>query len=551
MNQANLKQRLKNLNNQLNILREREAKYGGRDNTPLDLLNQIEDYQTAIGLVEARLAGKISAAALTEQLASLNLSPAGGRTELIFGTKINIGTLVVPAVPVLAGLLVFIALVTVAAWLYFVPAKMPLNTFNVAVAEFGQIDANGRVSSSPDGRNLSEWMFRELQAEYKNWPAGQPVAWHDSMGPTQKRVQIGLISGQTPAQRNQAAQELAQKIGANMVIYGNIAVHGQPNFTPQFYIAEIRNEADEIIGRHQLGAPIEVRLPINLYDERTSSFFEGKLGARIDALLWFTRGLALDLSGRHQDALTVFQEAETQLSGWANNQGKEILYYFLGREALYLGRYNPANPSESDPAGFLNQAEAAFNQALVINSGYSRARIGLGGVYLQRGQHLPPAERLQTNYLTLSIEQYQLAVEAGVKSAESQVELRGHLGLGSAHRLLGEAQLHAGQYTEADPNFDQAIAEINRALALLPPNQHRLLAQAYLDLGAAYEQKAYVRQVQQGKAQSKPWYEEALSAYQQCSNQADQEFYDSLLQELKTNYCDPYRQDVQAVLDSL
>jgi tetratricopeptide (TPR) repeat protein len=459
---------------------------------------------------------------------------------------------VIPAVPLLAGLILFIVIIGFLAWLNFVPNKMPLNTFNVAVAEFGQVDSTGRVSSSVDGRNLSEWMFGELQTEYKNWPTSQPVVWHDSMGLTQKRVQLGLISGQTQDQRNEAAKLLADKIGANMVIYGNIDMSEQPvHFTPQFYIAEVRNEADEIVGRHQLGAPIEVRLPINLYDERTSAFFEGKLGTRVDALVWFTRGLALDLSGRQQEALATFKEAEGQLSGWADDQGKEILYYFLGREALYLGRFDPTANNKAEALQYLDEAKVAFNQALTINPGYFRAHIGLGGVYLQLGQHLTPTERLKTDDLALAIKQYQLAIEMSKDAAEVQVEFKGHQGLGSTYRLLGEAYLFDNNFAQADPNLDQAITEIKQAVALITEEQHRLLAQAYLELGSAYYQKAHIRLAVGEKTESKPLFEQARASYDQCARQADLEFYDSLLQEIKTKYCDKNRQEVQKALDNL
>jgi hypothetical protein len=46
------------LNKNLNILQERQAKYGS--NVPLDLLNQIEDHQAAITLTEQAIAGEIS-----------------------------------------------------------------------------------------------------------------------------------------------------------------------------------------------------------------------------------------------------------------------------------------------------------------------------------------------------------------------------------------------------------------------------------------------------------------------------------------------------------
>ena len=49
---------LAGLNQNLNILQEREAKYAG--NAPPDLLNQIEDHQKAIVLTEQTIAGDIS-----------------------------------------------------------------------------------------------------------------------------------------------------------------------------------------------------------------------------------------------------------------------------------------------------------------------------------------------------------------------------------------------------------------------------------------------------------------------------------------------------------
>jgi hypothetical protein len=59
---ADLKIYLARLNDDLNILREREAKYG--DNAPLELLNQIADHQQAILLTKQALDGQLSEASL-------------------------------------------------------------------------------------------------------------------------------------------------------------------------------------------------------------------------------------------------------------------------------------------------------------------------------------------------------------------------------------------------------------------------------------------------------------------------------------------------------
>jgi hypothetical protein len=66
---ADLQTFLQKLHKNLNILREREAKYGG--NAPLDLLSQIDDHNTAITLTEQVLAGELSQAEWHEALKPL------------------------------------------------------------------------------------------------------------------------------------------------------------------------------------------------------------------------------------------------------------------------------------------------------------------------------------------------------------------------------------------------------------------------------------------------------------------------------------------------
>ena len=71
-----LKSRLLTLNKNLNLLREREAKYGG--SAPLELVNQIADHETALELVQQAIAGQLTKKELDEQLAPLNLALTGG-----------------------------------------------------------------------------------------------------------------------------------------------------------------------------------------------------------------------------------------------------------------------------------------------------------------------------------------------------------------------------------------------------------------------------------------------------------------------------------------
>jgi hypothetical protein len=64
-----LRETLLQLRKNLNILQERETKHA--NNAPLDLLNQIEDHQTAIGLTEQALAGEMDEAEWQEALRPL------------------------------------------------------------------------------------------------------------------------------------------------------------------------------------------------------------------------------------------------------------------------------------------------------------------------------------------------------------------------------------------------------------------------------------------------------------------------------------------------
>ena len=66
---ADFKAYLIRLNNNLNILREREAKHGS--NAPLELLNQIKDHQEAIVLTEQAIRSELTEAEWREALKPL------------------------------------------------------------------------------------------------------------------------------------------------------------------------------------------------------------------------------------------------------------------------------------------------------------------------------------------------------------------------------------------------------------------------------------------------------------------------------------------------
>jgi tetratricopeptide (TPR) repeat protein len=453
---------------------------------------------------------------------------------------IKLGSLTVPGWAIIILLLLILVGAAYTAWLSLVPAKMT-GVFKVAVAEFGKLDAEGKAQSSDDGKQLSKWLYDGLQNEFQTLGGDlQPQLWHDSLSPFQKRVTIGLIEGDTPEQRREVACQRATDIGADVLIYGNLDPGATPaNFTPDFCISPLRRDAGdigEIVGNHQIGAPIPVELPLSDLGTRTT--ITDALTGRTSLLWQVTLGLAYDLQSNNQKALDVFTTALNGLETARQDAGKDILYYFIGRENLYLKN--------------LDDAQTAFQNALNISPDYARAHIGLGSVYYTRAQAIKPEERFNGDDMDKAIEEYQQARDIVKKAPDMQVEFQVHLALASAYRLKGEAYAFKTDYSSAESFFDQTIQEVEAGLNLIGSDQHRFRAHGDLIMGTAYQQKATIRLAQGDKAVSRDWFNTALGYYQQCIDESAADPFDQFLRvKLNANGCTPYKKAVEDALANL
>ena len=150
---------------------------------------------------------------------------------------------------------------------------------------------------------------------------------------------------------------MADDFNARIVIYGNL-VPGQSTeaFVPQLYIEQSKGEADELTGSQQLGQPIPIAANVN--DE----YLQQTLQPIGRALLVFSRGLNNDLNGRYDLAYQVLKQGEGQLTDW-NEEGKEVLSYFIGREALFLGDCESDARIVFTPTGNTSGVDLALNEA--------------------------------------------------------------------------------------------------------------------------------------------------------------------------------------------
>ena len=453
-----------------------------------------------------------------------------GARNIVVGTRnvqINIGNrnLTVPVLLIPLLLLVIIGfLVYPMAEPVWNPAHMT-GQFRIAVAGFGEMDRAGKVKRTDNGQVLSRWLYESLQDEYQQ-NADMEMAraieiWHDSQTDTEQNFKFGIMRGDTPNVRRESAANLAEKVNAHMVIYGNLAPDGEAQVLDlEFYLSpQVNDETGSIVGPHRLGKPIPLPVPFDTDSPEANIVVGEKLETRGDALFWLTMGLTQQVLGRSEQALATLRRAEVELADWPENDGKELLYFFIGREELFLEQ--------------TDRAEASFRKALKVKPNYARAQVGLGSTYQQRALAIEPDARLEEpKYLEQALDHHLRGLELALADEDAVIEAVARIALAKSYRLLGEAHYFVDDYEKANRFLDLTIGEVEEATPLLTDTrQPRLLAQAYEAQGAAYLQQGDILRRRQDIENSRARFELAKSAYQQCIEQGNKAFFDEILRE--------------------
>jgi hypothetical protein len=429
---------------------------------------------------------------------------------------------------------------------------------NIAVANLGERGADGRVKPSTEGAAVSREIYLSLKQELDE--LGKKLggdftltAWHDSMG-WAKRGTIGTIADEAEAAK------LAQAISATVVIYGEIdSTSGNMLVTPRFYVPATRGEADEILGPYQFGKPIEMNL------QATQDFWLQKnLRARQKALSSFIVGLSYDLFGATNEAQTAFEAIDADASlDWKPEDGKEILYFFIGRQLLQR-QVTLSDPEQRHQ--LIDTAEGWFSKSIGTNPNYARAYLGLGAVYYLRAKLIGPQARLDDPNFQSYSEQALLHYQRGLTEAQAaplpMVVNIAQVGLAYTQRLQGEAHLvraatscsgASGALTDTVQLAlaDEALARTAALLAEAAPGlannlQYREAARAYVAQGATLEQLGCVRRLQNQKAQAVTFFERAVAAYGACIAQQQRSLNDRVIKEdIVKKECAPYQQRAQ------
>ena len=467
---------------------------------------------------------------------------------------IRIYNVSVPLLPGVIGLVVALALAAVGIWFAVTPARMPegVTRINVAVANFGLRTARG-VQPSADGALLSRELYTGLKQELDD--LGKKLGgdftltvWHDSMG-LAKRPTIGTIADEAQA------ATLAQAISATVVVYGVIdATSGVTKVVPQFYVPTTRGEADEIVGAYEFGRPIETNTKAG-----QDFWLQKDLRARQRALSGFIVGLSYDLFGATQEAQTAFEAINADASlGWQPQEGKEILYFFIGRQLLQR-QVTLADVAQRNT--LINEAEMWFTKAISVNVNvhYARAYNGLGAVHYLRAKLIAPQARLDEPNFEMFSQQATLAYQRGLTEAQAApmplVVNISKVGLAYVARLTGEAHLvraantcagaplDAAELTLADEALTRTAAQLAQAAPELAAHaQYREAARAYVAQGATLEQLGCVSRLQGQKPAAVSFFTQAIAAYGACIMQQQLAPNDRVIREdIVKKECAPYQ----------
>ena len=356
---------------------------------------------------------------------------------------------------------------------YAIQPKEMTGDFNIAVAQFGEIQPNGDIKPSAQAEKISSALFNFLDSEYRTTGLGFTVEI------AHKNMPLILEESQ--------AEKLAQKVKADIVIFGNVFVQGeQAEFSPRFYVAA-QPDTTELTGQNELAYPII----FNIADLASQELVNASLQNRAEILVNFTKGLVYFSQDDADSADRALQTAITA----ANDLNQP----FDGQEVLYL-LASRVDFSQGD----IKNAHDMLDDALAINPNYARAYLARGNIYyIQASQ-----QDFNLDLLKDALDEYEKAYQSPEQPDGANIPIKAHISLGNVYVVRAQKTNDKNDYDQATSHYSEVIKIYEKANN---PELNEYAAIAYFGLGAAYER-------QENTA-------EAIDAYQQALELTDaQEF---------------------------
>jgi len=509
---SRLKQILSQLHNNLNTLREREAKYA--DNAPLDLLNQITDHKRAITLTEKAIADDLTEAEWREATKPLLLALDRGKVINIEAETYVAGDQHIHQAPepspgppntrfwrwlVTAGIVValvagLIAIVndslgirnqlfppptttpTPTATLEptSIPTPTPIspmsdNFFNIGVAFFPEIDSTGHLSMTQASQEFTDFLVQVVEDTSKQPGLAAKV---------RRPELIGLIPEIGYGARAQQASKIAADHNANFLLFGVIwRKNGVYQAELEFYVSHQGfSHAGEIVGSDRLGQPISFNFPLD------SPTVQDQLSSRVKILQHLIEGLHHFYFNNQKQAKLNFENALIVIDPEPfSSVGLEVIHLLIG--STILQDYGPMLPVE-DKHKLLNEAEVEFLYANELNQKYARPYLGLGIVAFQQATMDWPPDKVKL----LEAEQWYIrSLTVPDQPNSAYIPIKATFGLGQTYLAGYHANPPEWPIQQAKLSFEKVIANYNQnknqELAPLAGHSHYYLGWIHGDVG--------------------------------------------------------------------
>ena len=442
-----------------------------------------------------------------------------------------------------AGAIVVIALLAFIAFqVRPAPIQPMTGAFNIAVADFGEIDpASGAVKSTRAASAASQFLFdglqRQLTASEQTIPVVRDIqVRHDKTTP--------LIKGSTAAEQEANAAALAKALNAHILIYGNVlAEQNGSDLQVGFYVSPQASEKEfnALLGTQALGGQVSLPASFDGSGSLTNITVSEQLDLRSRIIFWLTVAMTQDLLGKSDQALATLQDAEQALQDWQESDGKELLYFLQGREHLFLDQ--------------VADARTAFARAASINPSYARAEVALGSVdaLVSNRQEQDAARIADDSALRQAIDAQQRAMAEAEGAGDSFTAALAKAALAQSLDVLCISYVNLGQLEQAANACTDALNYADDAVAYFMDSQeNRLYGQALLSQGLAHFGMNYVNDANGARDQALADLNAAIAAFTQCIAQGELAPFDKVLQEkVIAAACQPGLAQVQGRLAQL
>jgi tetratricopeptide (TPR) repeat protein len=275
--------------------------------------------------------------------------------------------------------LVFIAIL--GAWEYYLKydASYMGGQLNVVVEPFLE-EKDGRLRQSDDGLILAQYFYSQLKSDVTSGRFEDETNIRLEVRGPQDALPLRNVNW---AGADSAAQKVAKRINAHIVIYGVITTDefNRRYVSVRFYVSPDQfGDAQEILGENELGNPI-----LLTGDPKSGVDLEGEneeLRNRVQVVSLLMKAIGAYVGEDFEKSL---QYLEIGLSNnlWKQTSGQEVVYLLAGNVASRLALPVLLQEGEEQALKTIIRAENFYQlaiQSAAHKGNYSRSYIGLAGV---------------------------------------------------------------------------------------------------------------------------------------------------------------------------